>query len=881
MAVTKELSSGVLPVTKQNRSSQAVKTDKTVFLIDAHALCYRAFFAIKELRNSQGQATNAIYGFLNILRKLLRDYHPDHMAICFDAGKKTKRQEKFKEYKIHRPTMPDELVSQIPIIKEVVAAYNIPVFELEGFEADDLIATLTKKLSAGKFRVVIVSDDKDMLQLVNDGVEVFSSRQDKILTPEEIKQILGVNPEHVVDYISLAGDKTDNIPGIIGIGEITAQNLINQFGDLQNILKNINNVKTPKLRELLTQQKENAIFSRELALLDAQVPITITPDGLKLRDPDTKKLLALFKKLEFRKFAEEIAQDFKSDAAAISVTILNDPNLASFRQKASRHKLLAYIMEAADPLNHSSCSGLFMALDEDDGVYYCTVDQLSDLKEVFGNPNLVKITYDVKQCFKVFEAHGCVVKGKIFDCMLAAYLLSPAQGDYDITTLAWTYLEEMIASEDKYARETQVLLKLYVILLNTLHEKSLLKLFEEIEMPLAFVLYRMEIAGVGLDCEFLNRLSVEMQKKMDGLIDQIYKEAGEEFNLNSPKQLCHILFEKLKITPVKKTKTGFSTDEGVLLKLAEKHKIAALIIEYRQVAKLKSTYIDALPKLISPKTGRVHAYFKQTGTETGRLSSVNPNLQNIPIRTEAGRQIRRAFIPAQENHIIVSADYSQIELRILAHLSGDENLKKAFLKDEDIHAYTAALIFDVKEKDVTRDMRDVAKRVNFGISYGMSAFGLSKDLGIPQEEAIEFIEKYFLRYPKVKEFMDNEIEKARQNGFVLTILNRRRYLPEIKSKDMAIRQFAERQAINTPVQGSAADLMKLAMINIQKEIEKEKLASRMIITVHDELVFDVPLEEEKKMISLIRHQMEQSLSLAVPIKVSVKTGKNWLDMKVM
>ena len=853
--------------------------DQKMFLIDAHALCYRSFYAIKSLSTSYGQMTNAVYGFISILKKILRQYEPTHMAICFDAGKKTLRQEKFAEYKIHRAAMPDDLIPQIQIIKEVIQAYRLPKFELEGFEADDLIATLAKQGERTGVEVIIVSDDKDMAQLISKRIKVFNTRKEIILGPHEAREFFGIDPQKIPDFIGLAGDQTDNIPGVLGIGELTAKKLLNEFGSLENVFDHIDEIKSAKIKSQLLEQKDMAFFCKELAVLDDHVPISVDLDQLKVVAPDNAQLFEMFKKFEFKKFAEEIAGEVTPKTIYTMIPLDDQKTVDQFIRKVEQAEGFSLILNASDPLDLASCTGILLNIGHTgQEVYFLDRSKIDLIKPVLEKKNILKLTYDVKQVLKILAGHNCSMRGHIFDAMLAAYLLVPSQGNYTLETLAWTYFKQSIGVDQEKASLVSLLDQLYPVLMNALKEKSLLKLFTEIEIPLAYVLAKMERAGVNLDLDLLSQLSIATEKKIQALVGEIYQLAGGNFNLNSPKQLSTVLFEQLKLPVVKKTKTGFSTDESVLSKLAEKHRIAALILEFRQLAKLKSTYIDALPKLINPSTQRVHAYFDQTGTETGRLSSLNPNLQNIPIRTELGRQIRRAFIPSQKDHMIVSADYSQIELRILAHFSADPKLTQAFLDDQDVHAHTAALIFDTAEDKVTSDMRNVAKRINFGIIYGMSAFGLAKDLGISQTEAQIFIDRYFLRYPKVKTFMETTIQKAHEQGFVGTILNRRRYLPEINSKDQTVRQFAERQAINTPVQGSAADLMKLAMINIQQEIEKRSLLSQMIITVHDELVFDVPITEEAEIIEVIREKMEGALDLSVPIKVSIKKGKNWLDM---
>ena len=849
-----------------------------LFLIDAHALCYRSYFAIKELSTSYGQATNAVYGFLNTLRKIQRDFHPPYMAICFDVGKKTRRQEKYAEYKIHRPSMPQDLISQIPLIKEAVAAYNLASFELEGFEADDVIATIATKISKKGVEVIIVSGYKDMLQLVDDNVKIFSIRKDSIIDYKEAKKLLGIDPHRITDYLGLAGDQSDHIPGVKGIGEVTARDLINQYGTIENMFTHIDKIKSEKLKEKILEQKDMALLSKELAILDKSVPLKFDLDRLKVTKPDNKKLFEIFKKLEFRKLAEEISEAPQDDKKVASKTLNTVEEIKSLSLDIQKKGKFCFLLDCPAEAEGALFSGIYVSLGAGD-VYSIPGHKMGKLKDVFEDEGIIKISHDMKEGMKILGTQGIAVKGEMFDCMLAGYLLSPSLGPYDVGQLAWAHLKVSTSPNDNLSVKTKLIFDLYSFLHKELEEKALMKLFREIEIPLAYVLFRMETEGVAIDEHLLKTLSKESEKKIDTLISQLYKLAGEEFNLNSPKQLSHILFEKLKLPVVKKTKTGLSTDEGVLTKLASMHELPALILEYRQLSKLKSTYIDALPKLINPKTKRLHASFNQTGTETGRLSSNNPNLQNIPIRTELGRQIRKAFVSRGKDFEIISADYSQIELRILAHLSGDKNLIKAFQNNQDIHAFTAHLIFDVDEKKVTAQMRNCAKRVNFGIIYGISAFGLSKDLEISQEKAQEFIDKYFLRYPDVKKFMENEIKKAEKNGFVLTLMNRRRYLPEIKSGNMAIRQLAQRQAINTPVQGSAADLIKLAMINIQKELEKKSLQSKMIITVHDELVFDAPQKEKAVVARLVREQMENPITLAVPIAVTMKAGKNWLDME--
>ncbi len=850
-------------------------TQTKVFLIDGHAMVYRAFYAIQGLTNSKGQPTNAVYGFINALRKILRDQAPSHIAVCFDVGKKTKRQEKYADYKVQRQSMPEGLIGQLPLIKEVVKAYRIPMFEMEGYEADDVIATLAHKLREENLNVVIASEDKDMYQLLTEGVLMYSSRQDKVLGLKESEERFGINPARITDYIALCGDTSDNIPGVFGIGEVTARNLVNEFGTIENLYQNISSVKQDKLREKLVTQKEAAFFSKELAVLEKDVPLDIDLEALKVQEPDKAALIKLFTEFEFRKFVQELSQETLEEQPETSPTeakLLNNADaLKDFITQAKKAGGFAVVPQQAE----GRVERLWLAVGHD--VSVVDVAKAAQLKIVIEDKLIRKSTYNFKALKKLFDSLSLKIEGEVFDAMLAGYLLTSGQAAFDLGALAWQYLKK--SPSDDQAGQVALLEELVAPMADDLRAKDLKKLYEELEFPLSLSLADMEEEGVRLDTNALSKLSKQCDQKIQESTSAIYKIAGREFNLNSPKQLAEVLFVQLKIPPVKKTKTGFSTDEEVLSRLAVKYEIAQLILDYRQIAKLKSTYIDAFPKLMNPQTGRLHACFNQTGAETGRLSSNNPNLQNIPIRTALGREIRRAFIPLNDGDVLLSADYSQIELRILAHLAQDESMIKAFKGGEDFHAYTAGLIFDVPESKVDASMRNSAKRVNFGIIYGISAFGLAKDLGVSNAEAQDFIDRYFLKYPGVKSFMDACIGKAQECGYVTTLLNRRRYIPEINSKNIGLRQFAERQAINTPVQGSAADLMKLAIINIHEEILKKKLKSRMIITVHDELVFNVPKNEVKIMTGFVQDKMENAWKLSVPITVSVKAGQNWLDME--
>lgn len=784
------------------------KSSNRVLLIDAHGLCYRAFYAVKALKNSKNQPTNAVFGFCNILRKLLSDCHPTHVAVCFDTGRQTYRQKKFADYKIQRQAMPDDLVTQIQVIRKIISAYGFPIFEWEGFEADDVMATLSLRLAQKDVEVLIATDDKDMFQLVGGHIKLYSPRDQKMIDTQEVVAKFGVSPGQITDYIALAGDASDHIPGVKGIGEVGARKLLEEFKSLEGIYQHVDKVSPQRVREKLIAGHADAFLSKELATLEAQVPLDAGLDDLVFPQPDRDKLFALFNELEFRKFAQEYAP---ADA------VLTEPQTD-----------LKTWVDGRD----------------DDGKPVC-------------------IAYDLKSRLKEGQLSREDLKTKVFDVYLADYLLSGGQGQYQMPVLRAT---------------PEGMRELYSMQKKLLKEQNLEFLFYDVEMPLARVLFDMEVDGVRLDVAVLGDLSKECQTKMTALEESLFKMAGTPFNLNSPKQLSEILFERLKLPVIKKIKTGFSTNEEVLTRLSDRHPLPALILEYRQMAKLKSTYIDALPTMVDPENQRLHARFNQTGAETGRLSSNNPNLQNIPIRTDFGQRIRKAFVPFAQGHVLLSADYSQIELRILAHLAGDEHLKKACQGEGDIHRYTASLMFDIPESQVDEKMRYAAKRINFGIVYGMSAFGLAKDLNVAHGEAQDFIDKYFLRYPKVRKFLDGEIRKARDLGYVTTLFGRRRYLPDIHNRNLGLRQFAERQAINAPMQGTAADLIKIAMVRISHKIAEKKLSAKMIMTVHDELVFDVPRAELTTMAALARQEMEGAMDLSVPMKVSLKAGPNWLDM---
>ncbi|MFH1888657.1 MAG: DNA polymerase I [Candidatus Omnitrophota bacterium] len=841
--------------------------ESRLFLIDATAFCYRAFYAIKALSTSSGQPTNAIYGFINILNKILKEKKPELLAICFDVSRDTFRAKKFAEYKIQRPPMPDELSGQIPIIKNIISAYGIAIVEREGYEADDIIATLTERAREKNIPVTIVSSDKDMLQLVDDGIAVFSPYKDEgtAYDKKKVSERFGIGPEKITDLIALMGDSADNIPSVPGIGEKTAVSLIGEFGSVDGLLNNISNIKPEKIRIAVNDNIGVIKLNKELATLDRNISLDFDPDKLKIGEPDRRELFRLFKSLEFKKLLKEldVAEDRSPD---MKIVVLEDKELKEALRP--QDELILY---------GGSLSDLAFYAKER---FFRVKDPGINLKGILSDPGIRKIGHDLKGLKVSLLKGGIALEGLYFDTMIAAYLINPSKSGYTLNDLALDYLGRLLKPGSVDSMDAVgIINQLRPKLEGELSDKLLLDLFTGIEMPLVSVLAAMESTGIRIDLEMLNKLSRDLENRLIGLVEDIYTASGSQFNINSPKQLRDILFERLKLPVIKRSKTGPSTDEEVLRKLADKHKLPAMLLEYRQLMKLKSTYIDSLPNLIDQKTGRIHASFNQTATETGRLSSSAPNLQNLPVKTELGRNIRRAVIAFDEDSYILACDYSQVELRILAHLSKDKDMISAFHEGRDIHKITASLVYGLEEKDISDSMRETAKRVNFGIIYGLTSFGLSRDLGIGVDEAQIFIDAYFLRYPQVKDYLQGQIRFAREEGFVTTMLGRRRYIPEIKSKNPGIRQFAERQAINTPIQGSASDLIKLAMITIHEEIKSRNLKSAMIIQVHDELVFDMPAEEEGEFIGLVMRGMEEVMKLDVPLKVDIKKGRNWSEMK--
>lgn len=880
-----------------------------LFLIDGNSFCYRAFYAIRGLTNSKGQPTNAIYGFITMINKLIKDEKPDYLAIAFDLKGPTFRHKKFEEYKIHRKPMPDELIDQMPLIKEVVRGYNIPLFEMQGYEADDILATVATKAEDKGYDVYIVTGDKDMLQLVGRHIKIYNVHKEGLIyDKEKVKERYGVPPERMVDLIALMGDSSDNIPGITGIGEVTAKKLMEDFGSLDNVLSAGDKIGSESLRKKITEYRDQAVLSKELATVDRDVPIKINFNELKLTGPDEGKLYDIFNELEFKRLLKDFAVPGKQLSGKYHL-IEDEVALEKLVKELAGRKEFALDFETTgtDPL---SCEPVGISFCWEEGLaYYVPIGDVKGgfnedmffekLKPLLEDRKRLKIGQNIKYEKLLLAVNGVKMEGPVFDTMVASYLLNPSKLNHNLEDITLEYLNRKktpitdIIGEGKKkitmkdaeigkikeycCQDSDAAFRLKEVLGGQLEDKNLAKLFHEVEMPLLDCLAEMELTGVAIDVDYLAKMSKEMEKQLGKITAEVYEIAGTEFNINSPKQLAEVLFERLKLPVVKKTKTGHSTDVEVLEALSAVHALPASLLRYREVSKLKSTYVDALPQLVNPKTGRVHTSFNQTVTATGRLSSSDPNFQNIPIKTEMGKQIRKAFVPAAKGWVILSADYSQIELRILAHFSQDMELLKAFEEDHDIHVHTASLIFGVREAEVTSEMRSIAKTVNFGIIYGMSPFGLSRELKIDVSKAKEFIDAYFEKYERVKVFLEGLVEEAKKDGYVMTILNRRRYLPEINNQNNSVRQFAERAAINAPIQGSAADLIKIAMINIHTVLKEKGMKSKMILQVHDELVFEVPGDEVEEMRAIVKSRMEQVVKLSVPVKVQVKVGKNWLE----
>ncbi len=874
-----------------------------LYLIDGSAYIYRAFFALPPLANSKGLQTNAIYGFTTMLLKILRDHQPEGVAIVFDEKGPTHRHEAFKEYKAQRPPMPEGMSGQIPYIHRVVEAFGIPVVRLAGYEADDLIGTLARQAEARGFDVAIVTSDKDMFQLLTPKVRIYDPVKDKWFGEAECVAKFGVEPERVIDIMGLMGDTSDNIPGVKGIGEKTAAKLIAQFGTIPDLLARLQEVAPPKTRALLTEQAEQARMSRALATIHVDAPIEFDASTYRTKPLEMDQLLPLLRELEFHQLVKSLAGNAMPAAteSAPELTLLHDREEAQrFVQEAVARGTLALAPVLSEaPAVRADVQGLGLHHGRGASVFVegAAAQCPEPLRQVLRHPQVVKAVHDAKPLCLALAREGMTLTPPLFDTMIAAYLLQPNRRGHELATVALDVLGAQLRGRQADAvhvpkdlfdvqpppgahqagEAAEVVSRLVPILKARLQEAGMLRLFEEVEMPLVPVLAEVERHGFLVDVSALGALSKELEGELDRIMATIATVAGGPFNLNSPKQLAGVLFEKLGLKPLRKTKTGYSTDEDTLVQLAAQHELPSHILSYRSLSKLKSTYVDALPTLVNPETGRLHTSLYQAVAATGRLSSADPNLQNIPAKGEHGLRMREAFV-APPGHRLVSADYSQIEPRILAHLAKDEKLLAVFERGEDIHTATAMEIFNLPASGVTKEMRRTAKTVVFGILYGISPYGLSQNLGITQAEAKSYIDAYFERYAGVKAFLDRTIALARERGYTTTILGRRRPIPELTSADPVQRGFGERMAVNSPIQGSAADLIKVAMIAVQGVLQEELPRTKMILQVHDELVFETPEQEVAHATELIRNEMEQAgrrLGLSVPLKVELGIGVNW------
>ncbi|MBI3323493.1 MAG: DNA polymerase I [Candidatus Omnitrophica bacterium] len=868
-----------------------MKSGGRLFLIDGSSFCYRAFYAIRELSTSKGQPTNAVYGVVAMLRRLVEEEKPEYLAVAFDLPGPTFRHRRYEGYKEHRRPMPDALVDQLPWIREVLAAFRVPVFEREGYEADDVLGTIARRAEAEGLTVYLVTGDKDALQLVGERVKIYRPVKDghEILDDRTLSERWRLRPQQVVDVMALMGDEVDAIPGVPGVGEKTAVGLIQKFGSVDRLVRHLEKEKKPQVRpgvaQAIREHAEQVRMSRELATLDTDVPLKLKVEELARREPDRAALHGIFQKLEFRALAKEFAPE--ALAGAVRVERAESPADLSRLRPALREAGTIGVALAPD-------GAVALSWEEGKALLACGPGALKELGWLWTDVRIAKAVPGLKELtVRLLRAQASPPAGPGAplgegwdDPCIASYVLDPTRPSHRLPDLAAEFLGEGIGSDDageKAAQEALVSRKMMPRMRSQMEEKGLGTLYREVEIPLARVLARMEHHGIAVDPKAFEALSKELQAALARLTGEIHRLAGGEFNINSPKQLQEILFGTLKLPVVRRTKTGASTDEEVLRRLSTMHELPAKVLEYRELAKLSSTYVEALPRLVDPNTGRIHCSFNQTVTATGRLSSSSPNLQNIPIRAELGRQIRRAFVPSREGWLFLAADYSQVELRILAHLSGDPALVEAFRRGEDIHRVTAADVFGVAPPEVTGKMRAAAKTINFGIVYGMTSFGLSKELEMELGQAEEFIGRYFARYPKVREYLDQTLEETKRRGYCTTLLNRRRYIPELQAKEPTVRQFAERMAVNAPIQGSAADLIKVAMVAIDAELEQKGWAARMLLQVHDELVFELPPGEMERVQGLVRERMEQPrlsgrpIRLEVPVVVNLKTGRNWYE----
>ncbi|MDD5542402.1 MAG: DNA polymerase I [Acidobacteriia bacterium] len=872
---------------------------KTLFLIDGMSQIFRAFFALPPLRTSKGIPTNAVRGFTTMLRKLIQAHQPDYVGVAFDMAGPTFRHDSFADYKKDRPDMPEDLAAQLPYIRRACAALRIPILQSEKFEADDILGTLAKKAEDAGLDVVIVTQDKDMFQLVNDHVRTLRANKDGTETFYDaagVEQFMGLKPDKIVDYLGLCGDKVDNIPGAPGIGEKGALKLLQDFGTIESLVENWKQVANKRYSESLRDHRELILKSKELAAIRMDAPVELKLEDLKLEPPDPQAVVELFRELEFNTLLKEFEKNIggsegtpvgESDITKSQPAYQRLSSLEEIQRYSARLKAVPVVALAIGPSQEKLDSELIGDIGVATAEGEVTAIQVgqddfwrkSGLAEILEGRKPGKIIHDSKSAHVRLErSTGISLNGIADDTLLMSYLLDATQENHSLDREVRARLNSEVPTGA--AATADFTMRLAPLVKREIEDLGLKEVYETVELPVAAVLARMELWGVKIDLDILGGLSVEFETRLGALTKDIYKLAGQEFNINSPKQLGEILFEKMNLPGGKKSrKSGqYSTAVEVLEELAANFELPRLILDFRQIAKLKSTYVDALPKLVHPQTGRLHTSFNQAVAATGRLSSAEPNLQNIPIRSDLGKKIRSAFVP-EKGFVFLSGDYSQIELRLLAHFSEDPVLMAAFQRGEDIHARTAEEIFGVPRLMQTADHRRQAKAINFGIVYGLSPFGLAQQLGIPQSEAKKYIEAYFERYRGVRKFLDRTIAETRQSGETRTLLGRLRRIPDILSKNPALRNFAERTAVNTPLQGTASDLIKLAMIRIDEQLSAKKSRAKMILQVHDELVFEVPEEEAVDLRKLVKQEMEHVYKLRVPLIVDISMGKNWMEAK--
>ncbi|MFC1607603.1 DNA polymerase I [Candidatus Latescibacterota bacterium] len=881
---------------------------KKLYLIDGTALMYRAYFAFirNPLINSRGEDTSAAFGVSNAIISLIRDHAPDYLAVVFDTGKPTFRHEMYDQYKATRQKMPEELIDQVSRVHEGIDAMGLLRLELDGYEADDIIGTLAIRGAQDGFDVYMVTGDKDFMQLIGPNITMFDPMKKEMFGPDEVREKFGVSPNQIVDLFGLMGDTSDNVPGLPKVGQKTARDLMDSFGSLDEVLRRCEEIQKPSIRASVTDNSELALLSRKLVTIKTDVPVTVGLDDLVFSGLNEETAVPFFREMEFTRLVDQIKTS--PTVPERDVTTVTPENVDAFFKELESLDEFSLDLETtstdamvAEIVGISLCAGesaWYLPISHEQGVNLDRETTYARLRPLLADPSRAKLGHNAKYDAIILKRSGFDVAPFTFDTMIAAYLVNPGSRSYSlkklceerlgrpmqpITDLIGTgknqrsFAEVEIGDASRYSGDdAYVTFSLKSIFAPLLEKEGLTRLFNEVEMPLMEVLMAMEMRGVCLDVPFLSDMSDDLTRNMSLLENQVFESAGEEFNINSTKQLATILFDKIGLKPVRKSKTGYSTDVDVLTKLASKHELPALILDYRQLMKLKSTYVDALPAMINPATGRVHTSFNQAVASTGRLSSSNPNLQNIPIRTELGRTIRKAFI-APPGHVILSADYSQIELRIMAHMSGDPVLTEAFTQGEDVHRKTAQVLFGGFPEMITDEQRRQAKTINFGVMYGMGAFSLSEQLSISRKEAKNFIDNYFATHTGVREFIERTIDEAEKSEVVTTLLGRKRYVSDIHSSNRNVVEFAKRTAINMPIQGSAADLIKVSMVNLRKRLVDEGSQAHMVLQVHDELVFEVPENEIESVEAIVRETMESAMELEVPLVVDIGHGSHWLE----